>query len=58
MGGLGTRAPGGFQYAPLIEVVKGERIQVGFSLTLYVAAPMENAPARSGVTRWGSCGTS
>jgi hypothetical protein len=33
-----------FQNAPLIEVVKGERVQVGFSLTLYVAAPLEDAP--------------
>jgi hypothetical protein len=28
-----------FQNVPLIEVVRGERVQVGFSLTLYVAAP-------------------
>jgi hypothetical protein len=33
-----------FQNAPLIEVVKGERLQVGFSLTVYVAAPMGTAP--------------
>ena len=33
-----------FQTVPLIEVVKGERVQVGFALTLYVAAPMESAP--------------
>jgi hypothetical protein len=33
-----------FQNAPLIEVVKAERVQVGFSLTLYVAAPLEAAP--------------
>jgi hypothetical protein len=33
-----------FQSTPLIEVVKGERVQVGFSLTVYVAAPMEDAP--------------
>ena len=33
-----------FQTVPLIEVVKGERVQVGFSLTFYVAAPMESAP--------------
>jgi hypothetical protein len=33
-----------FQTVPLIEVVKGERLQVGFSLTLYVAAPMDTAP--------------
>jgi len=33
-----------FESVPLIEVVKGERIQVGFSLILYVAAPMESAP--------------
>jgi hypothetical protein len=30
-----------FQTVPLVEVVRGERLQVGFSLTLYVAAPME-----------------
>lgn len=35
-----------FQTVPLIEAVKGERVQVGFSLTLYVAAPMESAPGR------------
>lgn len=33
-----------FQTVPLVEVVKGERLQLGFSLTLYVAAPMETAP--------------
>jgi hypothetical protein len=33
-----------FQTVPLIEAVKGERVQVGFSLTLYVAAPMEASP--------------
>jgi len=33
-----------FQTVPLVEAVKGERIQVGFSLTLYVAAPMESTP--------------
>ena len=33
-----------FESVPLIEVVKGERVQVGFSLTLYVAAPMASAP--------------
>ena len=33
-----------FQTVPLIEAVRGaERVQVGFSLTLYVAAPMESA---------------
>jgi hypothetical protein len=33
-----------FQTVPLIEAVQGrERVQVGFSLTLYVAAPMESA---------------
>ena len=32
-----------FQTVALIEAVKGERIQVGLSLTLYVAAPMESA---------------
>ena len=33
-----------FQTVALVESVKGERVQVGFSLTLYVAAPMESAP--------------
>jgi hypothetical protein len=33
-----------FQTVPLIEDVRGEKVQVGFSLTLYVAAPLENAP--------------
>lgn len=33
-----------FQTVPLVEQVRAERVQVGFSLTLYVAAPME-APA-------------
>jgi hypothetical protein len=33
-----------FQTVPLVEEVhRGERVQVGFSLTLYVAAPMESA---------------
>ena len=33
-----------FQTVPLIEDgARGERVQVGFSLTLYVAAPMESA---------------
>lgn len=30
-----------FQTTPLVEQLKAERVQVGFSLTLYVAAPME-----------------
>jgi hypothetical protein len=33
-----------FQTVPLIEQVRNERVQVGFSLTLYVAAPMESTP--------------
>jgi hypothetical protein len=33
-----------FQTVPLVEVVRGERLQVGFSLTLYVAAPLESTP--------------
>jgi hypothetical protein len=33
-----------FQAAPMIEDVRGEKVQVGFSLTLYVAAPLESAP--------------
>lgn len=32
-----------FQTVPLIEVVRGERLQVGFSLTLYVGAPLEGS---------------
>jgi hypothetical protein len=31
-----------FQNAAMTEAVKGERVQVGFSLTLYVAAPLES----------------
>ena len=49
-----------FQTVPLIETVPGgERVQFGFSLTLYVAAPTESSPGRP--ARWrrsGSCGTS
>jgi hypothetical protein len=34
-----------FQTVPLIEAVgRGERVQVGFALTVYVAAPLESAP--------------
>jgi hypothetical protein len=33
-----------FQVAPLLESVQGERLQVGFSITLYAAAPLEAAP--------------
>jgi hypothetical protein len=33
-----------FQVAPMIEDVRGDKVQVGFSLTLYVAAPLETAP--------------
>jgi hypothetical protein len=33
-----------FQTEPLVEAVRGERVQVGFSLTFYVAAPLESAP--------------
>jgi hypothetical protein len=33
-----------FQTVPLVESVKGERVQLGFALTLYVAAPLESAP--------------
>ena len=35
-----------FQTVPLIELVKGQKVQVGFSLSLYAAAPLENAPGR------------
>ncbi len=38
-----------FESVPLTEQLQGERVQVGFSLTLYVAAPME-APAGPGRT--------
>jgi hypothetical protein len=33
-----------FQVAPIIEDVRREKVQVGFSLTLYVAAPLESGP--------------
>jgi hypothetical protein len=33
-----------FQTVPLIETVRGERLQLGFSLTVYVAAPTEATP--------------
>jgi hypothetical protein len=33
-----------FQVAPVIEDVRGDKVQVGFSVTFYVAAPVENAP--------------
>jgi hypothetical protein len=33
-----------FQTVPLIEQVGPERVQVGFSLTVYVATPMEASP--------------
>jgi hypothetical protein len=33
-----------FQTAPMIEDVRGEKVQVGFSLSMYVAAPLESAP--------------
>lgn len=33
-----------FEVAPLMEVRGGERLQVGFTLSLYAAAPMEKAP--------------
>jgi hypothetical protein len=33
-----------FQTAPIIEDVRRERVQVGFSVTLYVAAPLESGP--------------
>ncbi len=31
-----------YQVAPIIEDVRGEKVQVGFSLTAYVAAPLES----------------
>ncbi len=34
----------GFESVPLSEQLQGERVQVGFSLSLYVAAPMEQQP--------------
>jgi len=33
-----------YQTAPLVEGVRGDRVQVGFSLTIYVAAPMAESP--------------
>ena len=33
-----------YQVAPVIEDVGGDKVQVGFSVTVYAAAPMENAP--------------
>jgi hypothetical protein len=33
-----------FQTPPLVEFIRGERVQVGFSLTVYVAAPLEESP--------------
>jgi len=44
VGDLGARAPGGVPGGALIEALKEDRVQVGFSLTLYAAAPMESAP--------------
>jgi hypothetical protein len=44
VGDLGARAPGGVPGGALIEAVNEDRVQVGFSLTLFVAAPMESAP--------------
>ena len=35
-----------FELDPLIELVRGATVQVGFSLTIYVAAPMEEAPGQ------------
>jgi uncharacterized protein YcfL len=31
-----------FQTAPIVESVRGDNVQVGFSVTLYVAAPLES----------------
>jgi hypothetical protein len=31
-----------FQTAPIVEYVRGSNVQVGFSVTLYVAAPLES----------------
>jgi hypothetical protein len=33
-----------YENVPLVELVQGERVQVGFSLTLYVEAPLDSAP--------------
>ena len=35
-----------FEPDPLIELVRGATVRVGFSLTIYVAAPMEEAPGQ------------
>jgi len=40
-----------FQTVPLVEVVRGERPQVGFSVTLYVAAPLEGTPGPQRVSQ-------
>ncbi|HXY41992.1 MAG TPA: hypothetical protein VEQ10_20115 [Vicinamibacteria bacterium] len=42
-----------FESVPLSEQLQGERVQVGFSLTLYLAAPMDAAagPERSEAIR-------
>ena len=35
-----------FQTAPIIEAVRGDKVQVGFSVTVYVAAPLESKAGR------------
>ncbi len=42
-----------FETVPLTELLEGERVQVGFSLSLYVAAPLEQpaGPQRMRVVR-------
>jgi hypothetical protein len=46
-----------FQTEPLVETVRGERVEVGFSLTFYVAAPLSSAPgaqrSEAVATLWG-----
>ncbi len=35
-----------YEFAPIVEMQGGERVQPGFMLTLYAAAPMEKAPGQ------------
>jgi hypothetical protein len=34
----------GFEVAPLVELVKGRQVQVGFTISLYARLPMDKAP--------------
>lgn len=33
-----------FETSPLVDLIRGERVQVGFSVTVFLAAPMEQPP--------------